>query len=228
MSARIFIPARMKSERLPNKPLKYIGDKTLIEHVYTRAKKTGYPVTILTDNEEIMNKYPNWDVVITDDCYTGTDRVASVINNYNEKYIVNCQGDLPFITSNQIIQSIIALEYADVGTLVAPMEADKINDVNTVKAITSKIDGPFHKVNWCGRGTKYGDHHIGVYAFTKKTLLKYPKQRSLAETIENLEQLRWLENNFSICAVKTDCVPIEVNTEEDLKIANDRVNSEKR
>ena len=33
------IPARFNSTRLSGKPLKLIGDKTMIEHVYLRANK---------------------------------------------------------------------------------------------------------------------------------------------------------------------------------------------
>ena len=47
---RIVIPARMKSTRLPNKPLAMIGDKTLIEHVHSKACATEFPVTVLTDS----------------------------------------------------------------------------------------------------------------------------------------------------------------------------------
>lgn len=220
MSIRIFIPARMSSTRLPNKPLEMIGDRTLIEHVYERAAATGFPVTVLTDTDDLLKQYPQWDVRSTINVPTGTDRVAQAVRWYDEDVFVNCQGDLPFIDPQQILQAVMCLEQyaADVGTLVTEMHPHKQQDPNTVKAICTDIDSQFAKVNWCCRASVgYGYQHVGVYAFRKETLEElWPAKQSLHEKIENLEQLRWLDNHGRIVAAKTYAVPPEVNTLEDL------------
>lgn len=223
MSIRIFIPARMSSTRLPGKPLELIGNKTLIEHVYDRAAATGFPVTVLTDTDELVKQYPQWNVRNTGNALTGTDRVAQAARWFDEDIFVNCQGDLPFIDPQQILQAVMCLEQyaADVGTLITAMPADRQLDTNTVKAICTDIDAQFAKVNWCCRASvSYGYQHVGVYAFRKDTLSElWPAKQSEHEKIENLEQLRWIDNHCRIVAAKTYPVPPEVNTLEDLEAA---------
>lgn len=225
MSIRIFIPARMASTRLPNKPTEMIGEKALIEHVYEKAVATGFPVTVLTDSNILVKHFPAWDVRQTVDAASGTDRIACALNWYDEDIFVNCQGDLPFINPAQILQAVVCLEQyaADVGTLVTTMPVDKKQDPNTVKAICTDIDAQFAKVNWCCRASvSYGYQHVGVYAFRRETLAElWPEKQSEHEKIEKLEQLRWLDNHCKIVAAKTYPVPPEVNTRQDLEVARD-------
>lgn len=221
---RIVIPARMQSTRLPNKPLAMIGDKTLIEHVYEKAHATEYPVTVLTDTSDIIDRFPQWDVRLTpESCETGTDRIAYAAAHLQEDILVNCQGDLPFIDPDQIIDAAMTLERtgADVATLVHDLAPEAQNDPNTVKAVCCQvavdIDPNIMRAHWfCRSSLKYGYHHVGVYAYKRETLLDLPSKRSVHEKIENLEQLRFLELGYRIAALKTCTVPPEVNTENDL------------
>ena len=60
-------------------------------------------------------------------------------------------------------------------------------------------------------------HHVGIYAFTNKALIKYVSlKRSNLELERNLEQLRALENKMSIHVGYIDSCPLSVDTEEDL------------
>ena len=229
---RIVIPARMKSTRLPNKPLAMIGDKTLIEHVHAKACSTEYPVTVLTDSQELKDRFPQWDVRLTpENCISGTDRIASIVNHLNEDIIVNCQGDLPFIDPYQIIDAANLLERtgADVATLVHEMGPGGLEDPNTVKAIccqvAADIDPNIMRAHWfCRSALKYGYQHVGVYAYMKDFLQRLWPHRTPHEEAENLEQLRWLELGYRIAALKTTIVPPEVNTEDDLIRANNYLN----
>lgn len=229
---RIVIPARMKSTRLPNKPLAMIGDKTLIEHVHARACATEYLVTVLTDSPELKERFPQWDVRLTpENCISGTDRIASIVNHINEDIIVNCQGDLPFIDPYQIVDAAMTLERtgADVATLVHDMGPGGQEDPNTVKAICCQvapdIDPKIMRAHWfCRSALKYGYQHVGVYAYSREFLQKLSPDRTPHEIAENLEQLRWLELGYKIAALKTSIVPPEVNTEEDLIRANNYLN----
>ena len=59
-------------------------------------------------------------------------------------------------------------------------------------------------------------HHIGIYAFTNKALLRYVNlERSKLEIERNLEQLRAMENNMSIHAGYVNSLPLSVDTEKD-------------
>jgi len=225
---RIIIPARMKSIRLPNKPLAMIGDITLIERVHQKACATDYLVTVLTDSQELKDQFPNWDIRLTpEDCATGTDRIASVADQFQEDILVNCQGDLPFIDSYQIVDTAITLERtkADVATLVHDMDLNKLEDPNTVKAICCQVapdlDPKIMRAHWFLRSSlKYGYQHVGVYAYRREFLQVLSSERTPHEVAENLEQLRFLELGYKIAALHTDPVPLEVNTPEDLEAAN--------
>jgi len=230
---RIVIPARMKSTRLPNKPLAMIGEKTLIEHVHAKACATDYLVTVLTDSQELIDRFPQWDIRLTpESCETGTDRIAWAVNDFEEDIIVNCQGDLPFIDPYQIVDAALTLERtgADVATLVHEMSPGGQTDLNTVKAIccqvASDIDPNIMRAHWfCRAPLSYGYHHVGVYAYKKHSLMILPNERTPHEIAENLEQLRWIELGYKIAALKTKTVPPEVNTEEDLVRANNYYNN---
>lgn len=220
LTKRILIPARMQSKRLPGKPLAMIGDKPLIKHVYDQAAKTGYPVTVLTDSDDIKAALPNIDVMITPEAATGTDRIASVAHQFDEDVLINCQGDLPFIEPQQIIAATLPLHTHDVGTLIFDMTENAQLDPNTVKAICSNISGNDFRCHWFTRSSmKYGFTHAGVYAYSRFALKHYPLDRSLAESIEDLEQLRFLEQGMSIGATRTYHIPGEVNTPADLELA---------
>lgn len=229
---RIVIPARMKSTRLPNKPLAMIGEKTLIEHVHAKACATDYLVTVLTDSQELKDLYPHWDIRLTpESCATGTDRIAWMAGDFEEDILVNCQGDLPFIDPYQIVDAAMTLERtgADVATLVHELEPGGQEDPHTVKAICCQvapdIDPNIMRAHWfCRSALRYGYHHVGVYAYKRENLLLLPHDRTPYELAENLEQLRWIELGYKIAALKTSIVPPEVNTEEDLVRANNYYN----
>jgi 3-deoxy-manno-octulosonate cytidylyltransferase (CMP-KDO synthetase) len=218
----------MKSTRLPNKPLAMIGDKTLIEHVYEKAKATEFPVTVLTDSLELKEKFPNWDIRLTaEGCLTGTDRIASIAHEFQEDILVNCQGDLPFIDPEQLQDAarVLVRTGAEVATLVFEIDPSKQNDPNTVKAICCQvapdINPDIMRAHWFLRAPlSYGWQHVGVYAYKKEILKILPSVKTSHEEIENLEQLRFLELGYKVAALKTKPVPPEVNTAEDLEAAN--------
>ena len=94
----------MESTRLPGKPLKLIGNKTLIQRVYEQALQSkAKKVLVATDSEEIISHCSNnsIDTVLTrSDHLTGSDRLAEAVNNLNlegDQIVVNVQGDEPFI-----------------------------------------------------------------------------------------------------------------------------------
>lgn len=109
MKFRIIIPARLGSTRLPNKPLKEIEGKTLIERVVEQAKKSNAEsVHVATDSEEIENHCKKLDVesLMTSSKHkTGSDRLAescNILELNDDELVINVQGDEPFIDPNDI------------------------------------------------------------------------------------------------------------------------------
>ncbi|GAB3812644.1 hypothetical protein GCM10028895_03890 [Pontibacter rugosus] len=102
------IPARYASTRFPGKPLTDINGKSMIQRVYEQAKKSGLAeVLVATDDARILEhvKAFGGKVVMTDSNHqSGTDRCfeAYQLNDEPYEYIINIQGDEPFIHPEQI------------------------------------------------------------------------------------------------------------------------------
>ena len=130
MSYHIVIPARMASRRLPGKPLALIGNKTLIEHVYRRAKAAGAEsVVIATDSEEIRQAAASFAaravMTSTSHC-SGSDRIAEaaeLLGWNDDVLIVNLQGDEPLMPPaclDQVARLLRDDPAADVASLFWP------------------------------------------------------------------------------------------------------------
>src|SRR5690606_22940552 len=111
MEFYVVIPARYASSRLPAKPLKVIGEKPMIQHVYERAKQSqAKDVIIATDDQRIYEAALGFGakVVMTSVSHnSGTDRlqeVASLLSLPDTAILVNVQGDEPLIPHEVIDQ----------------------------------------------------------------------------------------------------------------------------
>jgi len=200
------------------------GGKTLVRRVWDQAMLTQMDVVVATDSEEIKRHVESFGGT----CYMtssshrcGTDRVRETAHLHGvEGYdaIINLQGDLPFIGPGQIIESTIPLGYGfDVGTLVCRMEDAERYNKNCVKAICSKNKSqPTLSCHWFLRASlEYGYRHAGIYSF-RPEVLERPLAPSEHEAIEDLEQLRFLEEGYSIGACLTQNIPMEINMVEDI------------
>lgn len=230
------IPARYASTRFPGKPLVVIGDRTMIHHVWDRAREVFDEVWVATDDPRIANEVEGFGgrVVMTRaDHPSGTDRIAEAITkiDFAADVVVNIQGDEPFIAAEQL-QSIASLfddERCDIATLVQPFgEHGDIFNPNAVKAVVG-VDGyalyfsraaiPFQRAvepqQWVARHSYY--KHIGLYGYRAEVLRAITKlPQGELEKCESLEQLRWLENGYRIKTAVTHHVTIGIDSPEDL------------
>ncbi len=227
------IPARFASTRFPGKPLASIGGKPMIQRVYEQALKSELDeVVVATDHESIAKTVEGFGgrAVMTDpNLPSGTDRcrAALIQLDFDPEFIINIQGDEPFIDPDQINQvlSVLEKEGAEIATLVTPAsESSDIDNPNRVKAVLSKSGRVLyfsrHGIPF-QRGEKGFDipHyiHLGIYGYRNDVLKEITTLApSHLETMESLEQLRWLENDFSIFAGLTDSQAESVDTPEDL------------
>ena len=70
------------------------------------------------------------------------------------------------------------------------------------------------------KGSMYCEYkkHVGVYAFNKKALEFYHNtKRGTLETIEDIDLLRFIENQIDIDFIDVDCKTLSVDTPKDLK-----------
>jgi len=236
------IPARYASTRFPAKPLADIGGKTMIQRVYDQVRKCGsiQKVVVATDNKEIYNKVESFGgiAIMTKESHqSGTDRCHEALDKLNEDYdyVVNIQGDEPFINPKQITELTNQLDgVSEIATLIK--EIDKEDDIfnpNIVKVVKSKRDNGLYfsrspipyqrntqKRDWLKNQKYY--KHIGIYAYRTDILNQITKLPvSELEKAESLEQLRWLENGFTIKTAKTEYQSIGIDTPEDLEKVKD-------
>lgn len=231
------IPARYGSSRFPGKPLADIHGKPMIQHVFERASESSLDqVFVATDDQRIVDCVIAFDgnVILTSPEHpSGTDRCGEATRRLNlsdDDIVVNIQGDEPFIQKDQIDALVQLFEdpKVEIATLVKPFEnEDDAQNPNKVKVVFT----PDRKALYFSRSlipfsrenepvTYY--KHLGIYAYRYDVLKKLIQlDLSCLEKIEKLEQLRWLENNFSIYVSVTHHESVAIDTPEDLhKIQN--------
>ena len=231
----IIIPSRLNADRLPNKPLKLINNKEMILHVYDVAKDSNVgQVIVATPDQEILKliKKHNGLAVLTSKKHeTGTDRVFEVFKKElksKPEIIINFQGDMPNLNPNAIkdLAEHMKKNLCDIGTLASHIENDhEEKDPNVVKVLVeNRIENKlFAKTIDFFRTSnkplnKLTYHHVGIYAFTNKALIRYVSlKRSKLEIERKLEQMRALEDKMKINVGYIDSCPLSVDTEADLK-----------
>ncbi len=238
------IPARYASTRFPGKPLARIGDKPMIRHVYENASRCSILTNLIiaTDDERIRKAVESFDaqVMMTSTAHkSGTDRCGEVakklLNNSScapEDIVINIQGDEPFISEKQIAEVTEPFmgENAEIATLIkASRDENEHVDANVVKVVIDKLGKamyfsrspvPFFRMPSSHKGKDDAGFfkHIGIYAFTVKTLLHITGlPMGKLEKAESLEQLRWLENGLSIHTRITETENFSIDTPRDLK-----------
>ena len=232
------IPARFASTRFPGKPLIDIQGKTMLQRVYEQAIKSKFldKVVVATDDQRIFDHVKSFggEVVMTEAHHpSGTDRCWDALQQLDGdfQYLINIQGDEPFIEPEQIDE--LANELKDSKTelatqMIAVDNPEMLFDKGEVKIVLntnnealyfSRMVIPFIKgvdeKDWHQHHTYY--RHVGMYAYRKDVLQKITKLPvSSLEKAESLEQLRWIENGFKIKCVTTKYESHCIDTPEDV------------
>jgi 3-deoxy-manno-octulosonate cytidylyltransferase (CMP-KDO synthetase) len=232
------IPSRYESSRFPGKPLIDIKGRSMIQRVYEQAKQSDLinELVVATDDDRIFNHVKNFggNVMMTSTKHTsGTDRCGEVIENYNGfNIVINIQGDEPLIRPEQLDNLLHVFKNSDVkiATLVRKMSNIKeVLNPNRIKVVLDKNKNgiyfsrspipyvaKYDKKEWLNHATFW--KHIGIYAWRTDVLtqlVNLPKTK--LESIESLEQLRWLFNGYQIKTVETKIETPNIDTPEDLE-----------
>lgn len=228
------IPARYGSTRFPGKALAPIAGKAMVQHVYERARaaKQVSRAVIATDDERILQAAVafNGDAMMTrTEHRSGTERVAEVAAHVEADVYLNVQGDEPLIEPAAIDALVAAMaedESVKVATLCVPIaEPSDIMDPNVVKVVVDFQGDALYfsraPVPWV-RDSKQvveSQHkkHLGLYGFRREALLEFPTlPPGELEKLEQLEQLRLLENGYKIRVVETEYNSVGVDVPEDV------------
>lgn len=234
------IPARYGSSRFPGKPLALIHGVPMIERVYRQATKALDTVIVATDDERIFDTVTAFGgraIMTSEDCPNGTSRVceAYLKCGITADVVINIQGDEPYIHPEQITSVVNIFKdnsSTQIGTLAHPFDAtegfEALFNPNRVKMTMdnsrrvlyfSRSIIPYvrnHKwQEWLANATFYT--HIGLYGFRADILPEISSlPESTLEEAESLEQLRWLQNGYTITAAITPHKSHPVDTPEDL------------
>ena len=232
------IPARYASSRFPGKPLLEILGKTMIQRVYEQAKKSNRleDVVVATDDERIFKHVKSFggNVVMTlTDHPSGTDRCFEALKKTGKEYsyIINIQGDEPFIDPSQIdLLAALCNGETELATLMIPVDSHEVLfDSGEVKiTMNNKQEALYFsreviphikgvdKKDWHKHFPYF--RHAGMYAYRADILEQITKlPPSSLEKAESLEQLRWLENGFKIKLAVTDFDSHCIDTPEDVE-----------
>ena len=228
MKTLIIIPARWESTRLPGKPLAMIGDKPMIQHTWERAcESNADEVIIACDSKIVYDTATEFgaQVIWTPDAETGTERVIGVQKIKNADFVINVQGDEPFVNPEDINEVIkIVHNHPDkVATMTTDLIGNEGKDPNVVKAISNAVGlvGMFTRSSIYMR-TNFTFKHVGLYGYSAKVLTKIANLEPTESSIkDSLEQLTWMDNNIPIVAGWTSYKSLGVDTAKDLIKANE-------
>lgn len=225
------IPVRYASSRFPGKPLVKIAGVPMIDRVYGQVIKASTidKVMVATDDKRIFDhcEHEGIQAVMTALSHrSGTDRVAEASQSMACDYIINVQGDEPFIPPDFLDQLANALlaEEVTIATLYSKIEEHtSANDPNRVKVVMDNQKNalyfsrsPIPYLRSSAEKVSYF-RHLGVYGYQFDTLQRLTKLPvGKLEAIEQLEQLRWLEHGYKIHMVEVSGLSPGIDTPQDL------------
>lgn len=233
MKIVIVIPARLKSTRLPNKPLVDIAGKSLIQRTYEQCVKAVDPslVYVATDHKLIeahCNELGINVVMTSETCLTGTDRVAEFAEKVDADYYINVQGDEPLMNPDDILNLIKEVEASPSKDVVfngyAPIDNKEDFFSRSVPKVVFNEDNDLMYMSRAPiPGSKQGRfeeayRQICVYAFPKLALKTFAsrKTKTKFEEKEDIEILRFLEMGIGVKLVPLSAESIAVDHPEDI------------
>lgn len=207
--------------------------RTLIERSWQAACSVNGVdrVVVATDDARIRDAAEAFgaEVVMTSaNCANGTERCAEAHASLGDGYdiVVNLQGDAP-LTPHWFVEDLIAglrnapdaglatpvlrCDGATLNSLLADRQAGRVGGTTAVFSADhsalyfSKEVIPYVQHNFEADDPTPVFHHVGVYAYRPDALAAYPGwPTGPLESLEGLEQLRFLENNRSVLCVEVE------------------------
>jgi 3-deoxy-manno-octulosonate cytidylyltransferase (CMP-KDO synthetase) len=219
----IIIPARYRSTRFPGKPLAEIAGKPMIQHVWERCMEAVDPedVFVATDDDRIRKACEGLGASVlmtSDDCLTGTNRVAEAAAQLDHSFIVNVQGDEPMVNAKDIWTVAEAFRRGDgsVVNAMAPIvdEREYWSPKGQLQYM-SRAPIPANKAKAFEKARKQGC----IYAFSREHLVLFSAatEKGPLESIEDIELLRFIEMGIGVSLVELASTSMAVDTPEDMQ-----------
>ena len=233
----ILIPARYNSHRLPGKALADIAGKTMIRRTYERCKLTEMHAMVVTDDKRIVVECLEHSIpvdIVTEECKTGTDRVARcAARNLQANWIINVQGDEPFVNPDDILKVANQMEHGDHREVVNCMSLITNPDDfwNTTIPKVIAWDGMLKYMSRAPVPYPYGPNEelwkrsayqqVCIYGFFLHHLKQFMQGqiKSRHEEVEDIEILRFMEMGTPVRMLEVEGSPLHVDTPADLERA---------
>ncbi|HCJ11505.1 MAG: 3-deoxy-D-manno-octulosonate cytidylyltransferase [Verrucomicrobia bacterium GWF2_51_19] len=242
MKVSIAIPARLTSKRLPRKVLMPLNGKPVLQHIWERAQRCRHAdeVIVLVDSEELQAVVRSWGarcVLTNPNCQSGTERIIEALSAFKNEFVVNIQGDEPFMRP-ELVDALAERHFdtrVEMLTVVFPIkDSEMLFSPNTVKVVRRNdgsalyfsraaipVNRDVPQPDWLQKHTYWG--HIGLYGYTRMLLESFKAFPRGLDAIESLEQLRFLQNGVTIQTVETDRPTLSIDTIEDYRLAQQQI-----
>ncbi len=226
------IPARYKSTRFEGKPLALIDGIPMIKRTYIQAKKSLLlnDLIVATDDDRIKTYCNSEDIPVimtSENCLTGTDRLAEVAKQLEYDLYINIQGDEPVIDPDSISQIVNTYnqygnEYMVYNLYKIITDTTEINSKTIIKVIVNENDDimymsrlpiPFSNTKLLPSFRQ----QIPVYGFTKDALTIFSNHsKTINEQFEDIELLRFIDLGYKIKVQETTVDSIAVDVPSDI------------
>ena len=230
----VVIPARYKSKRLPGKPLANIGGLPMIVRTYNQCAKviSKDKIVVATDNLKIKNvcdEHNIKSIITSNNCLTGTDRVAEVAKKIKCNFYINVQGDEPFFNPNDL-KLLIKQAKKKPKEVINGYTEIKDRKLFFSSSIPKVVFDKKGYLLYMSRGPipsnkalefKKAWRQVCAYSFPRKALIDFTKTKNKTpiELLEDIEILRFLENGYKVKMIKMSNKSLAVDNNEDLEKA---------
>ena len=225
----VVIPARYTSTRLPGKPLADVCGVPLVIRVANQAAQSvgKEHVYIATENLQIHDEVVKhgFQVVMTSDqCPTGTDRVAEAAEELDYDFFVNLQGDEPLIKPEDITKAIQAkkVNYNKVVNCYTSITESEAESKNSIKMVVKPNQELMYASRSAIPGTKAGISdvlykQVCIYVFNKQELSMFSEGgKTPIEELEDVEIIRFIEKSYPVHMIRVSSSSVAVDTKDDL------------
>ncbi|MAU69133.1 MAG: 3-deoxy-manno-octulosonate cytidylyltransferase [Gammaproteobacteria bacterium] len=225
----ILIPSRIGSTRLENKPLINLSGKSLIQRVLNNALDITENAFVATDSDLIKNSIIDIssNIIMTSaDHISGTDRIceaANILNIDNDAFILNLQGDEPFVPKKLIERMLFDYSNNLCDVITVSTEINSNEEINNPNCVMVETDKNQFATKFLRTGNVHNPRrHVGIYGYSFNTLKELVKLKPTKNEIKfKLEQLRFLENGYSIYVSEfNEEIPPGIDTAEDVILAD--------
>jgi 3-deoxy-manno-octulosonate cytidylyltransferase (CMP-KDO synthetase) len=234
------IPCRLASTRLKNKLVKKIADYPMFAHTYFKSTQSNLDdVYVCTGDTEIINQCKELKInyIKTNRKHTnGTERcheAAKILDLKKDDVIINIQGDEPLVKKENLNLLLEKFRY-DSKVNLATLHKHQVSLKNyndTKLVINSK-----NKVMYISRSDiPFSNEiieklvHIGIFCYDFKTLSEILKfEKTKLENNENIELIRFLENDKNVFSYEVKNKLIGVDTLKEFNEVKEVIENDKK